>query len=153
MAKSALLDLFTEREQNFLTIDGVKYFLRDGNDLSLDHARVFDTRFERVQALENVPTPTPAQAEEYDDLLNQLLAIAIIDAPAAIVGALPRTHRAQAVATFIELSASSLLRTRAPKAAEAPAHGAKSSPVSSGSTAAPRRPGSRRPQSGRSART
>lgn len=150
MADKIVLDLTTDTPRNVITIDGIPYSVRSGDDLTLDQYQYLERVTPRagvlLEKLEKSIPLTQAEGAELEALLATLTPIAI-DAPAEVLGKLKALQRLMVFRTFMTLSTPAIIAAaRAFDQVDGGALiGGRPSLASSGSTRAARRaPGSRK---------
>jgi len=145
MATQPILDLSTERERFQVRIDGVLYDLRARQDLTLREYRTLEVIGPQIVELEiKGDQMTDEDAKAYAALLDRGVHLAL-DAPDDVIAKLDDVQRRTVFRAFLELLAPALQKAGTPLINAAPVRpaGTKSSPASSGSTAATRRRGKR----------
>ncbi len=150
-----VLDITTNRERPSIRIDQVDYPLRNSNDLTLDVYKTLERVAPRITELLLMDTLTPADGSELSQLLDQICRIALVTPSTSdLHDRLSDINRLTIYQVFTELLTPNLLQAaRAETPGARRAAGTKLSRASSGSTAAPPKPGSPRRRSASSART
>lgn len=140
-----ILDLTTDDPRPVIAIDKIDYPIRSGGDLTLEQYRYLESVMPRAAVLLDKDKLTGDEGTELETLLGTVVPIAL-EAPAAVLAKLRPLQNLMVFQTFMTLSTPGLeAATRALQAAQgASLNGTKHSPASSGSTAARRRPGSRK---------
>ena len=158
-----LLDLDTLTTRKFIAIDGARYFIRSPDELSVIESHRFVRWVDRVQALHKADlgpdeVAQEKRAAELAELVDTIMRNAVVDLPDEVFAKLSGAQRWAVVEVFTALlmrraiAVSGAMHKAAgtwtPEMASAlqsafPSTGVKSSPNSSGSTAATRSGGFR----------
>jgi hypothetical protein len=102
MATAPLLDLKTITPQNSILIDGISYFLRHADMLTLMQAQILNRAYPRAAALMTKERITEEEDLELSGLLQQACSI-VLDAPADVQAALTDQQRSKIFLAFTPL--------------------------------------------------